>query len=394
MRAKQSFTASGMYSSPGILTEFPIKALIPRVPPGMMPASRVPIPGSYLVRPSAMQPSAARPSARIAAPCPGGSESEGLLHDARNLMGALGLYCDLLSIPGVLKPEHLHYAEEVRLLSTRSSAMIQRLMENGVQGPDGPAGAQGSDPGGPVQMARAVSSNDLEPKVKPVSLRSIVERSSGLLRQVACGRAIEICYGAAALVPVRVAEEAVERILVNLVRNAAAALAEREAATSPLLGLGEIRPGDAGSGLALFAGPDGQDWLGETPGRTDSKEPSREGAAIRIGVGTLVNRGGDPQLWPFRRVRLTVEDAGCGMASEQLDRLVCGGREPSRGSHGIGFHVVRELVSASDGNLRAMSAPGVGTRVQIEWPMAGTASQNVAEAPNGFAAGGERGRSC
>ena len=33
-------------------------------------------------------------------------------------------------MPGVLKPEHRHYAEEVRLLGVRSAAMIQQLMGN------------------------------------------------------------------------------------------------------------------------------------------------------------------------------------------------------------------------------------------------------------------------
>jgi hypothetical protein len=61
-------------------------------------------------------------------PCPAIVYEEGLLHDARNLMGTLGLYCDLLSTPGVLKPEHRHYAEEVRVLGARSVAMIQQLM--------------------------------------------------------------------------------------------------------------------------------------------------------------------------------------------------------------------------------------------------------------------------
>ena len=57
------------------------------------------------------------------------NQQEGLLHDARNLMGAIGLYCDLLSMPGVLQPEHHGYAEELRLLGTRSGALIQHLME-------------------------------------------------------------------------------------------------------------------------------------------------------------------------------------------------------------------------------------------------------------------------
>ena len=54
---------------------------------------------------------------------------EDLLHDARNLMSVLGLYCDLLAMPGVLQPRHRKYAEDLRLVGTRSEALIGRLME-------------------------------------------------------------------------------------------------------------------------------------------------------------------------------------------------------------------------------------------------------------------------
>lgn len=67
------------------------------------------------------------------------------------------------------------------------------------------------------------------------------------------------------------------------------------------------------------------------------------------------------------------------MTAEQLERLLLGGRAPSRDNHGIGFRVVRELAAASGGDLRVMSAPGVGTRVQIEWPMAAAISTTATE---------------
>jgi signal transduction histidine kinase len=385
VRAKQSFTASGMYSC-NRLTEFPRNALTPRIPARANPDTRPLVPENLVQQPSLC----------VAASCPVNLEGEGLLHDARNLMGALGLYCDLLSMPGVLKTEHVHYAEEVRLLGLRSTAMIQRLMEHrllGGCGPDRPAyrrqDAQPQDLQG--KMVDTHAAGIAKEEVTPVSLRSIVERSSGLLRRVACGRTIEISYGVAAAVPVRVAEESVERILVNLVRNADAALTERERFGPVAMGPGEIGLGDGGSVPSYDAGFDQQDCGGETPERTALKEPA---GPIRIDVGSLVNRVGDPRPWPFRRVRLTVEDAGCGMAPKQLERLVSGGRAPSRGSHGIGFRVVRELVAGSGGDLRVMSTPEIGTRVQIEWPVAAAVSQDPMDNTQGFAAGAERRRLC
>jgi signal transduction histidine kinase len=275
-------------------------------------------------------------------------QGEGLLHDARNLMGTLGLYCDLLSMPGVLKPEHREYADDLRFVGTRSGALIERLVAHLVQsGADGlrqgarsraEDGAAPSHLASPTQPGRSVDSRCA---VRPVSLRRIVERCSGLLSRVASGREVEVRYGEAADVPVPVAEDAVERILVNLVRNAAAALAQRTLSCDSAEKTESFRDDEA-----------------ETTG------------TIRIGVGLLVNRVGDAKPWPFRRVRLTVEDSGRGMTQEQLEGLLSDSKLPSRGTHGIGFRVVRELVTASNGDLRVMSAPGIGTCVQIEWPIA------------------------
>ena len=350
LRAKQSFTASGMYSSSGPSTPtLPIYSVLPGSKNGI---ARPPF--------TSRVASAAARSCGGSQPCPAAAAGEGLLNDARNLMGALGLYCDLLAMPGVLKPEHNHYPEELRLLGNRSSALIENLMKSVLaQGrTDGLCmaakanQAAGIDSSAQIEASKHDLAGDIRTVVKPVSLRSIIERCSGLLSQVAGGRRIEVDYGVAAAVPVRVSEEAVERILVNLVRNAASAL------------------GDAGEAIDANSGP-------VQEGGTDGAEGEAIGA-IRIRVGSLANRVGDPKPWPFRRVRLTVEDSGCGMEAEQLERLLCAGRAPSRGSHGIGFRVVRELVGASGGDLRVRSQPGVGTRVQIEWPMAALATMDLA----------------
>jgi signal transduction histidine kinase len=290
------------------------------------------------------------------------AQNEGLLHDARNLVGAIGLYCDLLSMPGVLRPEHRHYAEELRLLGSRSGALIERLMQSRhVQGEPHSLSASATREAGAARSLRLVevrpteaepAANQVGPasSSQPVSLREIVKQCSGLLSRVANGRAIEISYGPAASVPVLVDEEAVERILVNLVRNSSTAMIASVQTAHP------HEDGIARDAHSAVLERTADGTADETPG------------VIRIGVGVVSHRldGSMPQ--PLRRVRLTVEDSGCGMAQEQLERVLGGLRETSRDSHGIGFRVVRELVAASSGDLRVMSAPGVGTRVQIEWP--------------------------
>jgi signal transduction histidine kinase len=282
----------------------------------------------------AVEPSRSRPS-------PATNRQEGLLHDARNLVGTIGLYCDLLSMPGVLKPEHRQYPEELRLLGARSKSLIEHLMQSlfalevEASLPTSTLGTDAADLPAKEGMKTRRSGGGRENALQPVSLRRVVERCSGLLRRVANGRAIEITYGPAATVPVNVSEEAVERILVNLVRNAAAALGD----PSPVSG----RLGD------------------------EAAESAHQ--AICIVVGPMISRVGGHKPWPFQRVRLVVEDEGCGMNSQQLERLLGAKGTISGGGHGIGFGVVRDLVAASDGEIRVMSEPEMGTCVQVEWPI-------------------------
>jgi signal transduction histidine kinase len=331
MRAKQSSIASGIFSRSGPLTPpIPIRASAGMASLAVVPRGVTPICSRKTTRSAAWAPATLRA---------GVAQGEGLLHDARNLTGALGLYCDLLSLPGVLKPEHIHYAAELRLLGTRSGVLMERLTLSLL--------ASDSE----TTPARAIGTG-VATAPCPVSLREIVERCSGLLGRVAGGRTIELSYGPASSSPVLAEQEDVERILVNLVRNAAAALEAR----------GRAVDGTARSTVREVM-------------RDPTADPDPE--AVRIGIGLLQGRVGDSGAWPFRRVRLTVEDSGCGMLPEQLERLLHSGRAPSRGGRGIGFRVVRELVAAGGGDLRVSSAPQLGTRVQIEWPLA-TASTSAA----------------
>lgn len=349
MQAKQSSTASGMYRrSEPITAPVPLRAAAMGHDTGAL--YTVPPPRGAGVASSSRHRS--RAGLRTA-------QDAGLLHDARNLMGAIELYCDLLSMPGVLQQKHRHYVEDLRLLGSRSGRLIQSLIEQPRQLPASQAGLwrpgkrwgsseDATDYAGALERRRAKAGPADIPQGLPGSahLRAVVERCAGLLSRVAGGKTVEVSYGPAATVPVTVDEEAVERILVNLVRNAAAALG---APTAKLAS-------DAALGAVVERSADRT--ADETPG------------SIRIGVGLVANRADDPRPWPLRRVRLTVEDSGCGMSAEQLERMQLGNRAPSRGGHGIGFRVVRDLVADSCGDLRVMSAPGVGTRVQIEWPVA------------------------
>src|ERR1019366_6601337 len=59
------------------------------------------------------------------------SRSESLAevaHDARNMVTALGLYCDLLEEPGVLASPFLHYGNELRLVAAASRRLVEKLV--------------------------------------------------------------------------------------------------------------------------------------------------------------------------------------------------------------------------------------------------------------------------
>src|ERR1700733_8131280 len=137
------------------------------------------------------------PAAEVAA-IAGVAEGAGLAHDAGNLLGALSLYSDLLALPGVLHEEHKEYANELRMLSDRSWAMIDRLVNH-------------ARAGRPVKVQGEFS-----------VLPDVVDRLQGLLSRVA-GRTVEISFGVGAFQPVKVPVESVERILTNLVKNDAEA---------------------------------------------------------------------------------------------------------------------------------------------------------------------------
>src|SRR5215467_1016007 len=125
----------------------------------------------------------------------GVAEGSGLAHDVGNLLGALSLYSELLAAPGVLNDEYREYATDLKMLSERSHAMVSRLMDCA------------RDFGADAEDAMTL-------------LPVVVTRCRGLLSRVA-GRKVEVEFGVGADRPVNVPAEAVERILVNLVKNAA-----------------------------------------------------------------------------------------------------------------------------------------------------------------------------
>jgi hypothetical protein len=126
-----------------------------------------------------------RPGLRRSQPCTAAGQGKGLLHDARYLKSAIGHYCDLLSTPDVLNPEHRHYVEELRLLSTRRGALIEHLMQlllqKGINVLAEDVNSNAEDAGssfwGGERIAGVDAIGGLVKPAKPVSLRRPVAAS-------------------------------------------------------------------------------------------------------------------------------------------------------------------------------------------------------------------------
>src|SRR6266567_8751423 len=219
-------------------------------------------------------------------------EGAGLAHDAGNLLGALSLYSDLLALPGVLSDEYREYAKELKLLSERSWALIDRLI-NHAESAHGPT---------------LVTESTVLPEV--------VDRCRGLLSKVV-GRKVEISFGERAFQPVNVSAEAIERILTNLVKNAAEA--------TPKEGVISVR----------------------VEGHADGCKTCCEGGR--------------------QRIVMTVRDNGCGMSNADVRKLQRSVSVPYAGGRGLGIRVVRELLAMSGGCLNIDSQLGVGTVASVEW---------------------------
>ncbi len=269
--------------------------------------------------PPASPPSSATPQPTPSAPSL--AETSGLAHDAGNLLAALGLYCDLLNVPGVLRPEHQHYAAELALISDRSSRLIHRLLAAPGAGPQQ---APLPEHGAPLLLPPALlrrrnaRSSDILPSASghPATLLDLAP----VLQSIAAGAAKVTVICPASLPPLPFPSEIIERITVNLVRNAAEAMRLQQANASPHLPApsGEIRVT-----LALIPG----------------------------------------------HLQLTVHDTGPGMTSANVAAYLQPQPLPPGAVHGIGHRVVHELTTASGGQLSISVRPGQGTDFCLTWPI-------------------------
>jgi signal transduction histidine kinase len=242
-----------------------------------------------------------------------------LAHDARNMVQALELYCDLLEEPGILNPASSHYAGELRLVAAASRRLVEKLALLGKK---------------ETAAARTAVLSMALPESPIENLREEVLGVRNLLDALA-GPGIRVVVAAEeGALPVWLTTEDLTRILVNLVKNAAEAIA-------------------------------------------GNRSSSRAGAG-RIEI-TLRERAASADAAPA--LLLAVEDSGPGIDPGQLEAIFEPGFTTSthaKGSwpaahRGLGLFICRSIVQAAGGRMLAGNRGGGGDSpgacIEIELPI-------------------------
>lgn len=266
----------------------------------------------------------------------GGERIESLAevtHEARNMVAALGLYCDLLEAPGVLSAPYLHYGDELRLVATASRRLVQRLASlqgGGVAAEQNTAATPASGPTLLNPAAHARRTADKQWEILPAApIRNMAAQllaTRNLLATMA-GPAIRITMDAQdAELPVRMTGEDLARVLINLVKN--------------------------------------------------SIEAMPQGGHIHLSLREVPSRPG-----AVRWLTLTVEDNGPGIPDFALNRIFQQGfttrargfeaHDRSPQLRGLGLSITRSIVKAAGGRIHAANRDPSGACFQIGLPVKG-----------------------
>jgi signal transduction histidine kinase len=246
-----------------------------------------------------------------------GESISGLAHDARNMVMALELYCELLEEPGVLSLACRHYASELRLVAASSRRVVEKLALLGKREAAGGVATK------PVALSLAVPETPIENlREELLAVRNLLDALAG--PQVAV--TVSALKGA---LPVWLTTEDLTRVLVNLVKNAAEAI----------------------------------QGYGRAPGQ------------IEIEVQECAANADAPQA-----LLVTVADSGPGIDPSQLEAVfepgftTNGHAREAMGSwpvvhRGLGLFICRSIVEAAGGRMEAGNRRGGGARIQIELPV-------------------------
>ena len=264
-------------------------------------------------------------------------------HDARNLVTALWLYCDLLEEPGVLNPGFHHYANELRLVAAASRRLVEKLLAI-----DANLDAR----------LDANLENRFDARLRPEmgiskAINAVLTRSEPL----ALDRARQW-----ELTPGEPIEDLAGEVLAN--RNLLSALA------GPSISLDVNTEGGAQA-----VKMSGEDLIRILVNLVKNAAEAMPGAGrIAISLHEFHAEAAVP-LW----LMLTIEDNGPGIPRDSLEKIFDSGFTTRLSgalrnggwpaSHrGLGLSITRSIVENAGGHIHAANSAGGGARFQIELP--------------------------
>jgi signal transduction histidine kinase len=311
-------------------------------------------------------------------------------HDARNMVTALGLYCDLLEEPGVLAVPFAHYGNELRLVAAASRRLVEKLVALDHEALAQPQTAGFEAPASDGWTANGLPDAGLQQALDS-SLERSVERSFDRRRAVSAqrntpgqGAAAETGLGpglSPGFGPAPGRSRRWDSIFAEPIQNLAA----------ELLGNRNLLAALAGPGIAVTVDTEG----GASPVRLTAEDLTRmlvnlvKNAAEAMPSGgrvhiTLSERSGmaGASTPSDNRLVMAVEDNGPGIAEGALERIFESGftthlRNAGAGGwpsahRGLGLAITRSIVEAAGGRIAASNRTrptSTGARFEIELPV-------------------------
>ncbi len=318
--------------------------------------------------------------------CEGESVAE-VAHDARNMVTALGLYCDLLEEPGVLATPFTHYGNELRLVAAASRRLVEKLVAldgrreagllkalNTKRGQRVAASSDmclnpdlnvGLDASGSTSLgSRAAVGTVARPGSSvPPNAPFVGAPSGNMAARGHWASKRRETPGRWDLMPAAPIENLAAELLAN--HNLLAALAG-PATTVTVDVEGGARP------VRLT----GEDLTRVLVNLVKNAAESMQGSGrIQIELHQLAASAGTTEA-----LALTIEDSGPGIADEALEEIFASGfttrakGAEAKGSwpvihRGLGLAIARSIVEAAGGRIAAANRGQWGARFEIELPV-------------------------
>ncbi|MGH9559852.1 MAG: sensor histidine kinase [Terracidiphilus sp.] len=328
-------------------------------------------------------------------------------HDARNMVTALNIYCDLLEMPGVLGDGFAHYAQELRLVAAASRRLVEKLLaldedaapvrlssvlEAHTDGAAAGAGQRqtGTAAGG-AATPRFISwpAAGLESRSPFASSRTAAGANRGTTEDRS-GSRIQDCMDVpaeehtGASIGDRGEDRAGDRIAERIRRGDLLSALPIANLAAELVANQNLLAALAGPSIALTIETDG----GAQGVRLTAEDLTRLLVNLVKNAAEAMPRGGciDIRLHEIGNgegavpyLALTIEDDGQGIPEEALEKIFTSGytsRERAtedgflpQTHRGLGLAIVRSIVEGTGGRITAANRPQSGACFTLELPV-------------------------